>query len=78
MTVSVDTVSVTLGIETRVAEKSASEFPANILAGTPISFFVKPLVRQNPLVDTISKIGIVIEDGDYNTLLLIFYLIVYN
>jgi hypothetical protein len=67
MTVSVDTVSVTLGIETRVAEKSASEFPANILAGTPISFFVKPLVRQNPLVDTISKIGIVIEDGDYNS-----------
>ena len=43
MTVSVDTVSVTLGIEAKVAEKSASDFPANILAGSPISFFVKSL-----------------------------------
>ena len=68
MTVSIDTVSVTLEIETRVAEKSASEFPANILAGTPISFFVTPLVRQPPSLDVVGNTSIKVEDGDYNSL----------
>jgi len=67
MTVSVDTVSVTLGIEAKVAEKSASDFPANILAGSPISFFVKSSVRENANEDIIAKINIKIEDGDYNS-----------
>lgn len=51
MTISVASVAVTVGINTRNADKTAADFPANILAGEPITTFIKD--ESKPFIEDV-------------------------